>query len=85
MTLSVPIRLATFNVSLYQNNAGDLIEARFELTEAGFPAVSSDHRWVGVVPSGASQHRQFVDGIECLGGEVGALTDSLVTESFIQV
>ena len=83
--MSVPIRFATFNVSLYRKNARDLIEARFELTEAGFPAVSSDHRLVDVVPSGTSQRCQFVDGVECLGGEVGALTDSLVTESFVQV
>lgn len=85
MTMSVPIRFATFNVSLNRKKFRELIKARFELTETGFYAVSSDHRLVDVVPSGASQIHQFMNGIKFLGGDVGALTDSLTTESFVEI
>ncbi|MEA5462615.1 phytase [Leptothoe sp. PORK10 BA2] len=46
-------------------------ETGFELTGAGFPPVSSDHRLVyadvEVVPFGASQARQSVESVEFLG------------------
>lgn len=92
MTMSVAIRFATFNVSLNQKTGvfwPGSGEARFELTGPGFPTVSSDHQLVytnvAVVPLGTSQSRQLVDGTDFLGGDVGALIDSLATASFIQI